>query len=190
MLAVFAANALMAQTDEQLDKIAQVTCDCVEKKDISSMDQETMTMELGFCMIGYFGSDIGAMEDMGLKMTDQASMQAFGEKVGLKMVNKCPNIMMKLGMMSMEEQTTEETVMVSTITGKITGFEGDDLSYVLLEADGGRKIKLLWLDYFDGADMLKNSIGKTATFEYESFEFYSVKMEDYIARKVIVGVKY
>ena len=140
VLAVFAANVLYAQTDEQLDKIAQATCDCVEKKDISSMDQETMTMELGMCMIGYFGTDIGAMQEMGINISDQASMQEFGEKVGLKMVNKCPNTMMKFGMMTMDKEEVEETVMASSISGKITGFEGDDISYVLVEADGGRKV--------------------------------------------------
>lgn len=185
-----------------LDKIAQETCDCLKGKDLSGKSEEDSNLEVGMCMMASLGEYQDKLDELEIDITDQSSMEKFGEKVGFKMATKCPNTLMEIGMMRSETTTTSTTTktisatseMVQVISGTIKGMEGEEFSVLVLQDDTGREQKFLWLRYFEGSEKLateaKSLMGKKVKIKFSSMEVYSPKLKEYIARKELKGIEF
>lgn len=192
-LTIFAQDAL--------DKISQETCDCLKGKNFEGKSQDDLSVELGMCMMTSLSTRQDKMSELGIDMTDQSSMEAFGQKVGLKMATKCPDVLMKIGMMSTETTTTTTTTkttataeMVQVMEGTIKGLEGEEFSILVLTDETGRDQKFLWLRYFAGSEKLssdfKSVVGKKVKVKYKSIEVYSPKAKEYFDRKELKGIEF
>lgn len=186
---------------DALDAIAQETCDCLEGKDLSNMSQEDSSVEVGMCMMSSLSTRQDKITELGIDITDQSSMEKFGEKIGMKMAVKCPKVLMGMGMMRSETTTTTTTkTMTSTsekaqvMTGKVKAIEGDEFSVVVIEDETGRSQKFLWLRYFAGSEKLmenpKSVIGKSVKVKFSNIEVYSPKAKEYFNRKELKGIEF
>lgn len=180
---------LNAQSEKLLDAIAQETCDCIKKQDVSKMTAEDLQVELGICMMGSLGTHQKEL-DGNLDISSQEAMTAFGEKVGMKMVVKCPEQMMKIvATTGIPEEEAEE---VLTVEGNFKQVEGTELTYVVVEESDGSQQRLLWLRPFEGEDLLKANgaglKGKRIVIEYVPIECFSSQAKKYVMRKEIVSV--
>ncbi len=186
----FLTVQLNAQSEKLLDAVAQETCDCIKDKDVSKMTTEELQVELGICMMGSLGTH---QKEMGgsLDLTNQASMQAFGEKVGVRMVAKCPEQMMKV--VSSTTATDKGADNIATVEGSFKQVEGTELTYIILEEADGSQQRLLWLRPFEGEELLKGNPGalkgKKVVIEYTPIECYSSQAKKYVTRKEIVSLK-
>ncbi|MCB0633252.1 MAG: hypothetical protein R2824_18145 [Saprospiraceae bacterium] len=179
-------TSLQAQSDELLDAIAQETCDCFGKKDVSALSTDQVNMELGMCMMESLGKRPNAMSELKLDYTDQAAMQKFGEQIGTRMLGKCPNLMMK---MATAQQGTTEPAAGMQISGTFKGVEGDDFAFLIIEGDDGTSYRLLWLGEFDGADQLEMAKGKPVKVSYQEISCYSPAMKKYLKRKEVKSLE-
>lgn len=191
LLTIF-LTTIQAQSDQMLDLIAQETCKCFESKNLDNISAEQLNMELGFCMMESLGKHQQSFQDeIKLDYTDQAAMQAFGEKVGLKMAMKCPALMMKLATLQNDQSANgqEET----TLTGTLMGVEGDEFGFILLKGDDGSAYRLLWLRDFDGAEALAANPaalkGKKVKVTYADIRCYSPRMKKYLDRKEVRSLR-
>ena len=176
--------------DAELDVLAQETCDCIGKKDISSMDQEKVSIELGFCIMESINAKPSDFRDkLNVNITDQAGMQALGEKIGLKMAIKCPEILMAVAGTS----TEVETESITTINGTFEGMEGTEFSRVLVKDGNGRVYRLLWFHYFEGSEKLLSAPpakGTAIRAQFKETEVYSPKVGSYIKIKELKGIEF
>jgi hypothetical protein len=179
----------MAQ-DEILDEIASQGCDCVEKLDLTGLSQDEKNMKFGFCLMEKLGNlDQAQMNALGIDMTDQASLQKFGEKVGFRMATKCPNVMMKIA----QVQSDTQIKSVSEASGTVKGITGSELSYVQIDDGTGDLNSFLWLKKVDGADAFLSNpqamVGKKVKITFETMDIYSSKTKGYNSKKVITAIE-
>ncbi|MEL6140543.1 MAG: hypothetical protein AAFU67_02880 [Bacteroidota bacterium] len=188
-------TSLMAQPaaeDAYLDKLAKSTCDCFSEKTASG-NVNNLELTLGTCMIQYVEETRTEYESIfgAVNYTDQLAMQQLGERTGVKMLSYCPDLIMKLGMESMEEEAAAKSdppTLRSALTGTLVSVTGDDILTVTVKESSGRPVKLLWLRYFPGSDKLIDAeqiVGKKLRIEFESIDVYSKQSGDYVTRREI-----
>lgn len=190
ILCLFLGTATSVAQDDILDQIASEGCDCVEKLDVTGLSQDEKNMKFGLCLMEKLGSlDQAQMETLGIDMTDQASLQKFGEKVGFRMATKCPNVMMKIA----QAQSSTQIKSVSEASGVVKSITGSELSYIQLDDGTGDVNSFLWLQKVDGAEaFLANPqamVGKKVTITFENMDIYSPKTKGYNSKKVITAIE-
>lgn len=184
----FTSLNLFAQ-DDLLDIVAKETCECTDSMGIT---KETMQAQLGMCML----SSLTKHPNLASKLdfSDKKVMRQFGESVGLKMADFCPNTILTIGYQALENEKAEMPPSVQEVEGTFKGFEGEDLTFIIIHNSKGRRYKLLWLTPFDGDGNLislgKKAVNKPVSVQYKNEDFYSPKMEEYITRKVITQISF
>ena len=192
LLAALASLPLAAQG--LIDKLADASCECISKQDVDNMSQEQMQMQLSLCMMEAVGKypEEFQKEFGDLNPGDQAAMNKFAEQVGMKMVFKCPTVLMKVADVQAQVQATTSTLQV--LAGTIKAIDGEEFATVTLTDEQGRTHKLLWLRYFKGSERFISEpskvIGSKVQVKVESVEYYSPKAKDYYGRKEIREVKF
>lgn len=181
-------NQLQAQSDELLDAIAQETCECFADKDLTGLSSDQVNMELGLCMMESLGKRPDAVEELDLDYSDQTAMQKFGEKIGAKMIIKCPNLMMKI-VSAQQGQASGTSEVRTEVSGVFQGVEGDDFAFLVLEGEDGTSYRLLWLGEFEGADLLDTAKGKAVKVTFEEISCYSPAMKKYLKRKEVKSLE-
>jgi hypothetical protein len=197
MALLLPAIGLLAQDKDIVDVIAQETCDCVSKKNLESLDQDQINMELGFCIMESLGKHKGEYEDkINVDLNDPSSFQKLGEQIGFKMAAICPQTLMKVATVQQGAAAAPApgaSQPVSELAGTMKGLQGDDFQYVVVTEDSGREHKFLWLRYFKGSEKLiedpKSLMGKKVKVTFATIESYSAKLKDYTNRKEIKGLE-
>lgn len=184
---------------EVYDLVAQETCDCMSTKDVSKMNSSDIEMNLGLCMIGSFSAHSDVLGD-DFDLGNSEGLEKMGEKIGLIMFSKCPQILMavaasmggegddpEIAAMMEEEMAWEGgeelsgTLMSMTSTG--------DVNFLTVRDEEGVEHELMWLRYFEGSEALledsKSGVGRKATIYWVPMECYSAKEKDYRFRKEI-----
>jgi hypothetical protein len=185
----------MAQTDKQYEIVAEGTCNCINKKNLKSLNKESVSAELGICMLGAL-EVLPADARKKFDFMNPEKARALGEKIGFQMAFKCPKIIAALGATMSEEKDGTQTPTAPeaiTVEGKVKQvIEGDYVTVVLVDAEG-REHKLIWADHFTGeAPFIANPQDlkdKKVAIGYQLLEKYVPKMHDYYALKQIVRLE-
>lgn len=188
------------QKEEAYNMIAQETCDCMSGKDVTKMKSSEIEMQLGICMISSFTAHADVIGEDAV-LNDPNSMEQLGQKVGVLMLGKCPQILLAVASgMQDETMIVDEGVMPQDeedywdggeeVTGAIVRMSTNgDVSYLIMKDDAGVEHELMWLRYFEGSDSLlenpDSGIGRKATVYWVPMECYSPKTKDYAVRKEI-----
>lgn len=181
---LISASAI-AQSDDQLEKIAQGTCDCINQKNTDLTNKSQTEMALGLCILN-------AAKDGGLALdfANTKAMEELGKTVGIRMVTKCPNVFQSF--INEEESDSAEQEYVD-VTGKVRAIEFSDFTTIVLVEDSGKEHRLVWLHYFTGSDAFvddpKLMIGKSFVVTYSLTEIYTPKQKSYLPYKQISGLE-
>lgn len=177
-------NQLYSQTNEQLQSMAQLTCECVNGKNLDLKNRKEVEMQLGLCLLEAAGKN-NINFDSG---TD--SIKPIAEKVGIKMATICPAVFVSFANTGDDVQESSNT---SEVSGKIKSVELTELGTIVLKEDSGKEHRLLWISYFNGSDDFvsdpKKLINKSVTVSYEMMDIYFPKTKSYITSKLIIGLK-
>jgi len=184
------SGAGLLQAQDVLDDIASQGCECIGKLDLSGLSQDEKNMKFGLCLMESLGSmDQAKLKELGIDMSSQTSMQKFGEKIGMRMAAKCPDVMMKIAQMQSETQVKQ----LSEASGTVKGIAGNELSYIQLDDGTGDLNSYLWLQRVEGADAFTGNpqalVGKKVKISFESMEIYSPKTKGYSTKKVITAIE-
>jgi len=192
---VFLGTVAFAQTDQEIEQIADETCKCLKgkTKQLKEASTDELQMELGLCMIG-------ATNSLGIEinLSDPAGLESLGERVGFQMAFSCPDFMEMIGQMMNEDPELMEDIMeddedFSFVSSQSSGtalevMSGDFVS-LKIESDSGKKETYYWLEHFNGAELLENGgaaiRGKEVVLSYYKMEVYSPKLEDYIQIRIL-----
>lgn len=178
-----AANAF-AQ-DDMLNTVAQETCTCINQKNVSSKSRKEIEMALGLCIFESINK-----HKIDVDISDESAMEAYGQKIGIRMVGICPEIFQAL---VNDEQTQEPAKATALqISGRVKAIEEGTLITFIVREDSGKEHKLVWYGYFAGSDEYKENpkllIGKQVTFSYKEIETFFPKAKTYINSKEIISL--
>jgi hypothetical protein len=187
LLLLFSINlAITAQEehDAYLTEAAEYVCTCFEEK-IETGEVQNMELALGTCMITFLEKDRERAEVAfgPIEYSDVGTMTRVGEKLGVKMATVCPESLIKIaGKESGEDNGGEISGTLSSLS-----FNSQIVELTVQEGSG-RPVKLYWLSYFSGAELLLEEtsiIGKQVTVSYENQDIFSGAAKEYITRRVI-----
>ncbi len=191
LLTILFSLSFTAQTDKELDLIADYTCECLSKKKMKKNDLDRLELELGLCVM-----EGASKASLNLTYTDEESMTKLGEQVGLRMVGSCEAFIDLIGVMmdknpdGMMELMNEKDVVVNNhFRGELSKINKDQFITLELKADDGKIETFYWLEYFEGANILKDNstflMNKKINIEYKEVEYYFPEYEEYLKVKVI-----
>ena len=176
---------------DYINAAANHTCECIEGK----MDDNSIALEmkLGTCMVQFISNDVARYEKHfgELNFSDQQSMTRIGEQLGVAMMPLCPDVMMSLvegsGMVESAEAPAQNTV-----SGRITKVGSETFVTLTVKTENGPELKLLWLDYFPGEELLNvaaSDISKQEfRFTYDTMDLHNGKTGEYQSWRVIRSV--
>ncbi len=189
IIALFSLFILPLQSQGIIDKLANLTCECMEDTGFENKTQEETTNIMTDCLTQHLITNVGELQkELNVEITDQEAMRQVGEKIGAKMANICPSTIMALA--GGTEALIEDNDNV--VSGRITDISGGGLTTISIVNEIDETVKLLWFTSFEGDEpllALKNeAIGKKVAVQYEELEIYSPKERKYITRKIITAL--
>jgi hypothetical protein len=190
----FTLSNAMAQEGEEdyLDKIANKTCECIEKK---SVEKKTLnTMELGTCLlISARDYKDQLKKDHGLDMNTLTSEEGerLGELIGLRMAFVCPSTLALMSDIT-DDEDDETNLRTMTSTGKITKVEEGSFIVFQLKNEQGKSEKFYWLTFvssdYDLQNEYKNLKGKKVTVDYIEQELFDPRLNEYRKLNVLTDL--
>jgi hypothetical protein len=196
---LFAIVTVSAQ--DAIDAIATKTCSCLKQMDTTATIEE-IEAKLGICMIteaAPYEKELKKKNNIDMSKLDGNTGEELGKLIGTKMLIKCPDQMLKLAGNVLDEKksaaapsTTTTTTVSGSMTGKVTDVVTNQFVTITVKNSSGPEQKFLWLEYFQGADLLKNASelkGKTVVIKYKEKQFYNPSIKDYMNYKVITGFR-
>ncbi len=173
--------------------MARAACSCLESKNLSD-DYEKLKIEAGMCILTYYQQHSDAVNEyFGIDEFNGDTGRKIGEKLGVKMVTICPDLVVKLGQSKIAADEGEEGPSTYTINGKVVKMEGQDLITYHVKADDGKTYKVLWYRNFPGSEELvedpKSIVGKKVNVTVEDVECYIPKAKGYYSVKEIRKIK-
>lgn len=193
LLFVLISTTIFCQ-ESIFDKVAIETCEYMNSKEVSNLTGNDLSNKLGVFIVQRYNEykDEFVAADFDLDFTkgeDEATK--LGEKIGLTMVNHCPDILIALSENMAEDDDSE--VSVNIVKGEILSIEESDFTYVFVQDEDGKRQKLYWIQNFAGSfDLtdMQNWKEKKVAIEFVNFECYSAQLKEYITKKEIVSIEY
>ncbi|WP_154656964.1 hypothetical protein [Hugenholtzia roseola] len=202
--ALLFSSAAFAQEDdfgtkEEKDKIAQEVCDCMTSSgiELKPENSDKVKMQLGLCILQSLGQRPDMLEKISAEDSEekQATMESFGEKIGVLMVTKCPQVFMAFQDEMQDGQSDAGISASKSLRGTIQSIdEGEFVTLVVKEEGSGRTHRLLWLEFFENASQVQEEYkklkGKKIEVLFEERELYQVKLKDYTNFKIIKKLRF
>lgn len=183
LLLILLLLPLLVWAQEDYKGIAQETCECIQKKDLSSATKKSIEVALGLCMF-----EVIQARNIEVDMSDGDAMRKFGEKVGMQMAPICPDIFVKLSDESEKTAPANESV-----TGTIKSIEEKEFLFVTVKDQSNKEVRIVWLRHVEGADEFltdyKKLIGKKVTLTYQNLELFNAKAKGYFGYKELLMIQ-
>ena len=172
-----------------LDIVVDSTCKCLERgkdkiKNADDLDKlgERCILKAAMPYLDSFSKD----ENIPVEDLNDEIGNKIGQKIGMKLITSCPSF---VDMMALYSEENEDTDIV---TGVVTGVQVSDHVYLNIKEPSGKITKLVWVQYFPGADAYKSNPaklnGKKVSVEWKESEIYHIAKKDFISVKLITGL--
>jgi hypothetical protein len=195
LLIVFFFFSLLIQAQVVLDTIAKETCSCLKSKDLDfkkKVDFSKIEMELGLCMIANLNLFSG--NATGLNQVDYSNsseLEKISGEIGAKMLNYCPDIMLKLSITTMDNEKKSElvnAVPANFLECTLVEIKRDQFVSLIVKDTRNKLHTLLVLNYFETAFLfLENKINEQDKIivSYSEQELYDPLIKDFRIFKVL-----
>ncbi len=185
----------VSYSQDIFDVIGKETCECLNAKKIDyfKMNKKEMQTQVGVCMIQSYSSHLSEFkQEDKISFDDEKGMQNLGEKVAMKMMVSCPEIIMEMGKRSIDEDDSiEEVKDITFIEGEVTEIKTEQFITLQVKDKNGRNFSFLLLDYFETASLLTNNeINKKDSIKvsYTEIELFDPKNKEFRYFKVITDL--
>jgi hypothetical protein len=180
----------VASSQDLGDVMADEVCECMNRKDLSAIENSKLTIEVGLCIVEAYGKHPEANAYFGIENFDEEGGRIMGQKLAVKLVNICPQLITRLAEL---KNNIGEGSGTYELTGKIEKMEeGDFVSYHVRDK-GGKVYKVLWYQNFTGSSEFiqepKKLVGKKVTVTVKDVECYIPKAKGYYSIKEIQQIK-
>jgi hypothetical protein len=197
IIAFFLLSVLVVRSQETADVtdiIAKETCDCVNQKTNGVIEVgQKGSEELGICLVSsYFKHEAEASKKFGITEFNEQTGEIIGQQVGVKMLKYCPELIMKIGAESGDEEPAEEESENIEIKGKIQSVEeGEFIAFKIKDASNTVH-RIIWLTKFEGSEQYEKNpkalVGKTVTVTAYELDFFIAKTKTYAPVRQILAL--
>ncbi len=180
--------------DKVLTEITQDVCECVGEKNSEGLTSEEVQVQLGLCMMKSYGKYKERLDKyMIVSIEDENSFEMLGQEIGFKMLEICPDTFMTFAKDLIEEEINEQSSAPkkeahTAVLGNVVKLDNDQFNTLIFKGENKREYKLLWLEYFEGQELLsdlKDLKKSNIKVSYENKEMYDPKLKDYRTYKVL-----
>lgn len=202
IIAVVLIFSINSFSQDMYDIIGKETCACLgtKKLDYQKIDKKELQTQVGLCMIQSYTSHINEFkEEEKVQFDDKDGMRKMGEKVALKMLVNCPEIILELGKSTQKDVSDEddEELVVDEpqdvfIEGQVTAIKKDQFVSLLVKDKNGRAYSFLLLDYFDTASVLTNNelkVKDAVKVGYTEIELFDVATNEFKYFKILTDIQ-
>ena len=188
---IFFCFAIPASAQKNyLDKVVDSTCKCLEAAKGNIKTAAAFDNVGQACIIKAAGPYLDSFsrdENIPIEDLDDKIGEKIGRKIGMKLVGSCPVFMDLMALYSEEEE--DKDIVKGTTTGLVTGVQITDHVYIEIKEPSGKITKVVWLQYFPGADAYKSSPsklkGKQVEVEWKQEGIYFIAKKDFDMVKAI-----
>ena len=204
--------ASFAGAQDVLDKVSDLTCECIETKAKKNMNSDKMTMMLGLCMLeASSGYKKEIKKKYKIDLTNEAEFAKFGELLGERMATRCDKFMeiifemvgdedSELGQEIKEElyeELGEENTNniigdnVTTSKAEILDIKQGNILILKCKVDG-KLVDVYCIETFEGAELfqetssLKNKMIQLSTQEKT---IYSPELKSFITVEELTNIQ-
>ena len=181
-LSLFVCFSMQSKAQDYLDTIALETCNCMTSLDTDDKSEDTITLELGVCMLKASNPYMKKLKrdfDIDFDNLDSAR-ETLGEVVDLRMATQCPDALLKITNLMSDEADEPE---MRYVVGEITEINTSDFITFSLKDDSGKTNRFYWMSYINSNYDLEadyNSLkSKTVEVSYTTSQFYDPRIETY-----------
>lgn len=166
---------------------------CGSKKEkLADLKDTKLKIELGLCIMASYTKHPDEIKALhGQILENESGMEKFGEQIGIKMLEVCPETLLSLaGELEFDEETAVKTN--STIEGKIVEIKIEQFATIVVKDKNGRVHNFLFLNYFDTASLFTNDEIRKNDFisvNYSESEIYDPKNKEFRYYKIITGLE-
>ena len=195
LLCVVTISFAQTKKEKALTLITEDVCKCISEQDTSKLKNTALEMQLGICIAKAYSNNKEILKGTyDISFTDEAAMEAFGEEIGLKMVEICPQTIFLIaqGYIDVDDEEGNDDASIdekeNVLSGKIMNMSEGQFNIIKFKGDNKREYKLLWMEYFEGQELLselKNLKRKSVKISYTNREMYDSKLKDYRTYKVL-----
>lgn len=199
LVLIFSTNSF---SQDMYDIIGKETCACLgtKKLDYQKLDKKELQTQVGLCMIQSYTSHINEFkQEDKIQFDDQEGMRKMGEKVALKMLVNCPEIILELGKSTQKDigDESEDELVVDEpadvfIEGQVTAIKKDQFVSLLVKDKNGRAYSFLLLDYFETASVLTNNelkVKDSVKVGYTEIELFDVATNEFKYFKILTDIQ-
>ncbi|QZK90019.1 hypothetical protein K5V07_05755 [Flavobacterium sp. CHNK8] len=199
LVLIFSTNSF---SQDMYDIIGKETCACLvtKKLDYQKLDKKELQTQVGLCMIQSYTSHINEFkQEDKIQFDDQEGMRKMGEKVALKMLVNCPEIILELGKSTQKDigDESEDELVVDEpadvfIEGQVTAIKKDQFVSLLVKDKNGRAYSFLLLDYFETASVLTNNelkVKDSVKVGYTEIELFDVATNKFKYFKILTDIQ-
>ncbi|WP_182651007.1 hypothetical protein [Flavobacterium sp. SOK18b] len=199
LVLIFSTNSF---SQDMYDIIGKETCACLgtKKLDYQKLDKKELQTQVGLCMIQSYTSHINEFkQEDKIQFDDQEGMRKMGEKVALKMLVNCPEIILELGKSTQKDigDESEDELVVDEpadvfIEGQVTAIKKDQFVSLQLKDKNGRAYSFLLLDYFETASVLTNNelkVKDSVKVGYTEIELFDVATNEFKYFKILTDIQ-
>lgn len=197
LLCVISIGFAQSKKDKALTLVTEDVCKCINEQDTSKMSRNQLEIQLGVCIAKAYAKHQEILKDTyNISFSDEKAMEAFGEEIGMKMLEVCPETLMLIAQEyigdDMEETLSTESENVTVVSGYITDIQAELFNVVTFKDENKRSYKLLWLEYFQGQELLsdiKSLKKKQVKLSYANREMYDPQLKDYRTYRVLQKIE-
>jgi hypothetical protein len=189
---MFLLVSLAGFSQDVKDKIAEETCDCTSKFDISSIKGSELQTQFGLCILQSYNNHINEFPaNEKLDFSNESQMTKFGEEIAMKMLKFCSNTIVELGKKTIDVTNYEEELENESVTGKIKSVSASNYFSIKLVENTGKTTDFILLNDFDNSFLITDKVLKindnVQVFYYE-IELYDIKLNKFILQKIISDI--
>jgi hypothetical protein len=194
ILSVVALVGSASYGQDIIQTIATETCSCIKDKklDLEKVSGQQLEGDFAGCFFNSYNAHIAEVEKIEkLDFSDEEQMGKFGEKVAMKMLGICPDVILAMGRAD-DQGVTPAATMVQTVEGEVIDIKMGDFVTIIVKDKNGRTHNLMLLNYFDSSSLFTdNQIKKKdkISASYSEIDMYDPKAKEFRYYKVISGLE-
>ena len=195
LLVLIIANQSFSQ--DVMDKITNETCECIKSKnlDLEKVETNELHVQLGLCMMQAYSNHKEKLpKNKRVELDNDEQMEKFGQEIGMKMINYCPDILLAIGKNENKknEDNIVEDVLSLSSTGVLIERKTDGFLTIRIKEESGRINDFILVKNFDNAflisdDVLKINSKVKIEFYYE--DIFDPKLNKFVNSKVILDIQ-
>jgi hypothetical protein len=193
ILTLLVLSGLTCYSQDYLDKIANATCECVNKLP-DTLKTEDLTMQFGVCMIegaSPYKKQLKKDYQINLDKLDLGVGETLGKLIGVKMVSICSDQVLRLSKKIKLNKVEKNQDLRAT--GVVTKIESDYFVTFYLKDESGKVTKFYWMTLinsdFDLITKYKSVTDKSVDVTYRIEEFFDPKIDEYRQFNIITAIE-